>query len=133
MIRRVTSKTRRTFRFHCLDTCKTKMLLGVMQYSVSIGIVLKIPKKTFPYYFAQILYGELLGGIANNADPGQTALKSRLSWVCTVCICHFETKVGVRSFKTIAVHLICDIFITYLLSQKLIFSFRINVSIIFLS
>ena len=45
----------------------------------------------------------ILRGIANSVDPDQTALRSSLIWVYTVCICHFVRNCGVRNFWTLTI------------------------------
>ena len=38
-------------------------------------------------------------GVTNCVNPGQTAPKGGLIWVCTVCIFHFVRLFGVRNFR----------------------------------
>ena len=52
------------------------------------------------------LFLKILSGMANSVDPHQTAPRSSLIWVCTVCMCHFVRNFGVRIFRTFTVYYI---------------------------
>ena len=41
--------------------------------------------------------------MANSVDFDQTAFRSSLILVCTVCICHFVNNFGVQNFRTFTV------------------------------
>ena len=62
-------------------------------------------KKNLECRLLQILLGTLrikiLSGMANSVDPDQTAPRSSLIWVCTVCMYHFVRHFGVRNFRTL--------------------------------
>ena len=47
---------------------------------------------------------KLHSGVANSADPDQTAPEaSSLIWVYTICICHLVRNFGVQNFRTFTV------------------------------
>ena len=54
------------------------------------------------FHFMQ-LFLEIISAMANSVDPDQTAPRSSLIWVCTVCTCHFVRTFGVQIFRTLTV------------------------------
>ena len=50
---------------------------------------------------------KILSGMANSVDPDQTAPRSSLIWVCTVCIYHFVRHFDVQNFRTVTIVSFC--------------------------
>ena len=59
---------------------------------------------SFEHFILALLFMQLflkiLTGMANSVDPDQTAPRSSLIWVCTVCISHFVRNFGVQIFRS---------------------------------
>ena len=71
------------------------------------------------------LYLKILSGMTNSADSDQTAPRSSLIWVCTICICHFVRQFGIQNSRTFNVQIICFVF-NYIYSRLtyLVYIFR---------